>query len=171
MADPFIGEIRMFAGNFAPVGWAFCDGQLQSIANNTALFALIGTYYGGDGVNTFALPDLRGRVPIAQGTGAVLTARVIGERVGTETVTLTSAQMPAHTHTQIASSSPASTSAGPSGMPATPASAAIYGATPNTDFAAAAVAGAGGGQPHDNMAPFTALNFIIALYGIFPTRN
>ena len=172
MADPFIGEIRMFAGNFAPRDWAFCDGQLQSISQNTALFSLLGTTYGGDGVTTFALPDMRGRVPIHQGQGPGLSPQVIGQVQGTETVTLTAAQMPAHGHLEVASTSPASTSAGPGGVPATPATVAIYGTTPpNADLAAAAVVPVGGNQPHSNMAPYGTLSFIICLFGIFPSRN
>lgn len=171
MSDPFIGEIRMFAGNFAPVGWAFCDGQLQSIAENSALFALIGTIYGGDGQTTFALPDLRGRVPISQGSGPGLSLRTMGESVGVESVTLLQNQMPAHSHSQVASTSPASLSSGPAGAPATPSTNLYAGGNVDAVMAPAAVSSAGGSQPHSNMAPYLALNFIIALYGIFPARN
>ena len=113
MSNPYIGEIRLFAGNFAPVGFAFCNGQLLAISENSALFALIGTIYGGDGQTTFALPDLRGRLPMHQGTGPGLTTRVIGQQFGTETVTLTTAQIPAHSHPVLCSSAPSS--AGPAG--------------------------------------------------------
>ncbi len=170
MSDPYIGEIRLFAGNFAPAGWASCQGQLIAIADNETLFALIGTTYGGDGENTYALPDLRGRVPIHVGTGPGLTQRLIGEQGGAETVTLTAAQLPPHTHTVAATAAPALATAGPGGVLAT-ASVSIYGTTPPTiPMAAAAIAPAGGGQPHENMAPFMAMNYIIALFGIFPPR-
>lgn len=171
MSDPFIGEIRMFAGNFAPVGWAFCDGQLQSIAQNNALFALIGTIYGGDGQTTFALPDLRGRVPISQGQGPGLSPRTIGQSFGVESVTLLQSHIPAHSHSQVASTNPASLSAGPSGAPATPATNLYAGGNADAVMAQTAVASTGGSQPHSNMAPYLALNFIIALEGVFPSRN
>ncbi len=171
MSQPFIGEIRMFAGNFPPVGWARCDGQLMPISQNDALFALIGTTYGGDGVNTFALPDLRGRVPVHQGPGPGLSPWVIGQSFGSETVTLTSNQLPAHAHTQQASKDAATGAVGPSGAPGV-ASTPLYGSgVMDVPMAGAAVAAAGGGQPHDNMAPFTALTFIISLFGVFPSRS
>jgi len=170
MSDPFIGEIRMLAGNFAPRGWAFCEGQLISIAQNTALFSLLGTQYGGNGSSTFGLPDLRGRVPISQGQGPGRSLASMGDRFGTETETLTAAQMPLHGHAEQASASTASTAAGPSGALAN-AGVSLYGAEPNVDRAAAAVTATGGGQAHNNMAPFLALSFIIALQGIYPSRN
>lgn len=160
---PYIGEIRLFAGNFAPANWAFCDGQLLAISEHDALFTLIGTSYGGDGVNTFALPDLRGRVPLHVGSSTPLA--VAG---GVESVTLTPAQMPAHTHDLrfAVGGTPA----------ASPAGAYVAAAGPNLFASAvaspgAATPGAGGSQPHDNMAPFLGLNFIIALFGIFPPQN
>ena len=171
MATPFIGTITMFGGNFAPRNYAFCDGSLQSIAQNSALFALIGTIYGGDGQNTFALPDLRGRAPIHQGNLAGGGNYVIGQVLGTESVTLTASQMPAHTHTLGANTGPG-TGAGPNGAVWARSTAtqnyATAGATPMN---AAAVTSSGGSQPHENMQPFLAINFIIALFGIFPSRN
>ena len=173
MSNPYIGEIRLFAGNFAPLGWAFCQGQLVSIADNDTLFSLIGTTYGGDGQQTFGLPDLRGRVPVHQGSGPGLSTRVIGELAGTETVTLTTANLPAHSHALVATSAPASTAAGPAGGVLASASVKVYGSgAPGTPLAAAAIAAtSGGGQPHQNMAPFLALNYIISLFGIYPQQS
>ena len=171
MSNPFIGEIRLFGGNFAPQGWAFCNGQLQAISDNNALFSLLGTTYGGDGQSTFALPDLRGRVPIHQGQGAGLSSRILGTTGGSESVTLTLAQMPVHSHQLNASATAASAAAGPGGVLATPAT-QIYGAgTPTTPMDAAEVTPVGGNQPHQNMAPYQAVNFIISLFGIFPSQN
>ena len=171
MSNPFIGEIRLFGGNFAPQGWAFCSGQLQAINDNTALFSLIGTTYGGDGQSTFALPDLRGRVPIHQGQGAGLSSRILGTTGGCESVTLTLAQMPVHSHQLNASAMAASAAAGPGGVLAT-ATTQIYGTgTPTTLMDAAEVTPVGSNQPYENMAPFQAVNFIIALLGIFPSRS
>lgn len=173
MSNPYIGEIRLFAGNFAPLGWAFCQGQLVSIAENDALFSLIGTIYGGDGQQSFGLPDLRGRVPVHQGNGSGLSPRVIGERAGTETVTLTTAQLPTHSHSLVATSASASATAGPAGGVLASASVKVYGSgAPTTPMATAAIAPtSGGGQPHENMAPFLALNYIISLFGIYPTQS
>ena len=172
MATPFLGEIKMFGGNFAPLGFAFCNGQLMSIAQDTALFALLGTTYGGDGQTTFGLPDLRGRAPVHMGQGPGLPNRTLGEVYGSEAVTLTAAQMPLHSHAQAASTNAATAAAGPSGAPATSATTAFYGSgAPDVNMAAAAVGAAGGGQAHDNMAPYTVLNYIIAVEGIFPSRN
>jgi microcystin-dependent protein len=173
MADPFLGEVRMFAGNFAPVGWEFCNGQLLAIAENDALFSLLGTTYGGDGQNTFGLPDLRGRTPIHQGSGGGLTPRVPGEMTGTETVTLTSSQLPSHFH-PVHATSGAGTTAVPTGASWAAASTGenqYSQATPNASMAAISTVAVGGGQPHDNMAPFQALSFIIALQGIYPTQG
>ena len=171
MAEQFIGEIKMFGGNFAPRGFAVCNGQLLPIAQNTALFSLLGTTYGGNGTTTFALPNLQGRVPLHQGQGPGLSPRTMGESFGSQAVTLTGAQMPMHSHAQRASTSAASSTAGPSGAPAA-STTSIYGSgSPQVAMAAAAVGVAGGSQPHDNMAPYTVLNFIIALQGIFPSRN
>ncbi len=171
MASPFIGELRLFAGNFAPAGWFLCQGQLLAIADFDTLFTLIGTTYGGDGQTTFALPDLRGRVPVHQGSGPGLSSQVIGEQGGAETVTLSTAQMPAHSHTQMATLAPASAAAGPGGGLLAVTAIKVYGiGAPSTAMAPGAIAPAGGGQPHDNMAPFLALNYIISAFGIFPSQ-
>lgn len=163
MSQPYIGEIRMFAGNFPPAGWMFCEGQVLPISENDALFSLIGTTYGGDGESTFVLPDLRGRVPLHQGNGYVLS-----ETGGVETVTLTANQLPLHSHAVRASSAAATAAAGPTGVLAA-TKAALYGSEPpSRPMAANAVTHLGGSQPHDNMAPFLALSFIISLYGIYP---
>jgi microcystin-dependent protein len=171
MSNPFIGEIRMFGGNFAPRGWAFCNGQLLAIAQNDALFALIGTTYGGDGQTTFALPDLRGRIPVHAGQGPGLSSYQLGQQAGTETVTLTQQQMPAHTHTAQAQSG-AGNQAGPGGgVWASSAQNQFSANPPNAAMNAAAIGSAGGSQPHENMAPYQVVSFIIALEGIFPSRN
>jgi microcystin-dependent protein len=174
MSEPFLGEIRMFGGNFAPRGWAFCNGQLLSIASNTALFALLGTTYGGDGRVTFALPNLQGRMPMHWGNGAGLSPKVIGESAGAETVTLLATQMPAHTHAARANSASGNTNS-PVGKvwskDAGVQSATYSGNAPNADMAANAIGTAGGSQPHPNMPPYLAVSFIIALQGIFPSRN
>jgi microcystin-dependent protein len=168
VSSPFVGEIRMFGGNFAPQDWAFCDGSLLSIAQNQALFALIGTTYGGDGVQTFALPDLRGRVPVHQGSGFP-----VGQVGGAEQVTLVAGQLPAHAHTLLASAAPAQATAEPGGSLTAIASAPLY-SVPGAQLLAmeaGAVGLAGGSQAHDNVAPFLCVNFIISLFGIFPSQN
>ncbi len=171
MSQPYVGEIRMFGGNFAPLGWMFCDGSILSISQNDVLFALIGTTYGGDGQQTFALPDLRGRAPVHQGTGPGGSTRTIGELGGTETVTLTATQMPQHTHTLKASSGLSTGAAGANGVLAA-TSVNIYGSgPPTTPMAAQAISAQGGAQPHENMAPYLAVSYIISLFGIFPSRN
>lgn len=172
MSQPFVGEIRIFAGNFAPAGWAFCNGSLQAISENETLFNLIGTTYGGDGQQTFALPDLQGRVPIHQGSGTGGT-RVIGERGGSETVTLTPAQIPAHSHTLKASSGLPTGASGVGGVLAAN-NVNMYGAFvqgSTTPMAAQAISPQGGSQPHENMAPFVGISYIISLFGIFPSQN
>jgi microcystin-dependent protein len=173
VSEPFLGEIRMFGGTFAPRGWALCDGQLLSISSNSALFSLLGTTYGGDGLTTFALPDLRGRVPIHMGSGPGLTNRRIGEKAGVENVTISAAQLPTHTHTMGASSQ-AGDSASPTGaVPAAVPLTARYSASPaaaGNEMNGAAVGSAGGNQPHANLQPFQCVNFIIALLGIYPSR-
>lgn len=173
MPTPYVGEIILFAGNFAPVGWAICDGSLLSIAEHETLFALIGTTYGGDGQSTFALPDLRGRVPLHMGQGPGLSPRFIGQTGGLEQVTLTTSHLPPHRHALRASSNPASASAGVAGsMLATPASTKLYGMTPSgSAMAAGALTTSGGSQPHNNMAPSLGLNHIIALFGVFPSQG
>jgi len=174
MSEPFIGEIRMVGFNFAPRGWALCNGQLLSIASNNALFSLLGTIYGGDGRTTFALPNLQGRVPMHYGSGAGLSPRLIGEAAGQESVSLTEAQLPAHTHKARASSLKGNTNS-PVGRvwskDAGVQSATYTSNAADADMAAGAIAPAGGGQPHSNMPPYLAVNFIIALQGIYPARD
>ena len=171
MATPFVGEIRMFAGNFPPNGWLFCDGALLAIAQNEVLFDLIGTTYGGDGVNTYALPDLRGRVPVHQGNNTQ-SNYVIGQAGGQETVTVTPGQLPQHTHALNATTMPAVSTKGPVDALGSSTIMKMYGsAAPNLPMEPTAVAPTGGGQSHENMAPFTAINYIISLFGIFPSQN
>lgn len=173
MSEPFIGEIRMFAGNFAPLGWAFCEGQLLLISENDALFQLIGTTYGGDGQTTFALPDLRGRIPIHMGQGAGLSNRSIGESSGTEAETLTVNQLPVHSHTFVGTSSTASATSPVGAVVASPTAIDLYRPTavPGAGLAPNALAVQGGSQPHENMQPYLCVSFIIALEGIYPTQN
>lgn len=174
MSECFIGEIRLFGGTFAPLGWAFCNGALLPISEYDALFALIGTTYGGDGQTTFALPDLRGRVAIHQGQGPGLSLNVIGQQVGVESVTLTSAQA-GHTHTlQANSGAAAAGDTSPAArVPAALGAGMLYTASTAASVAMAAtmVGGAGGSQPHENVMPSLVLNYIIAIEGIFPSRN
>ena len=172
-SEPFISEIFMAGMNFAPRGYASCDGQVLPIAQNTALFALLGTTFGGNGQTTFALPDLRGRLPMHQGTGPGLTPRTIGEQSGQETVTLTSAQIPAHNHVLNAVSEAGDVSAPAGGYLAN--SGALdkeYKVTGTVvPMNGNAVGLTGGSQPHDNLPPFLVINFYIAIQGIFPSRN
>jgi microcystin-dependent protein len=172
VSEPFVGEIRMFGFNFPPQGWAFCDGQLLSISQNAALFSLLGTTYGGDGVSNFALPDLRSRVPVSQGQGEGLSSYAEGQAGGTETVTLGPAQMPAHTHAVSASSSPAA-SERPAGRVLARSPDHSYIPEPDTDTVmnAKMIGEAGNSQPHDNIQPYLVLNFCIALQGVFPARE
>jgi microcystin-dependent protein len=167
---PFLGEIRLFPGNFAPANWAFCDGTLLAIAQNQALFALLGTTYGGNGTTTFSLPDLRGRVPIHQGSGFT-----IGQAGGTETVTVTSAQAPLHSHpwAAVTRAGSADTEKLPQGYLANgPLLSYDNSASPmTTPLASSTIGSAGGGQPHENMAPFLTISFIIALAGVFPSQT
>lgn len=166
MAQPYVGEIRMFAGNFAPAGWMFCEGQLLPISENETLFQLIGTTYGGDGESTFALPDLRGRIPLHQGNGFILA-----ETGGAEEITLTVNQIPAHTHPFLASTS-SGTSPNPQNnvLSQTDGSASLYLADPpNVNLNATAISAIGGSQPHTNFQPYLCVNFIISLFGIFPS--
>ncbi len=169
MSDPFIAEITIFAGNFAPRGWAFCNGQLLPIAQNTALFSLIGTTYGGDGRTTTALPNLEGRAPMHPGRGPGLTARRLGEKSGVETVTLTEAQMPSHTHTLVASGEDGS-STNPAGNYIGTGNQLFIPPANLGNMQAQSLPAVGGGQAHDNMQPFLTLNFIIALVGTYPSR-
>ncbi len=168
--EPLIGQIILFGGNFAPRGWAFCDGQLLPISSNSALFSILGTTYGGDGRTTFGLPDLRGRVPMHAGSGPGLTPRAIGQKFGVEDVTLTAAQMPNHTHTLKANPLPANTSTGDGNVLAGSQSYQT-GASPLADMNAASVTSVGGSQSHTNVQPSLVTNYIIALQGIFPSRS
>ena len=174
MSDPFVAEIRIFAGNFAPRGWATCDGQLLPISQNTALFSLVGTTYGGNGQTTFALPNLQGSAPMFWGQGPGLTDRVIGESSGEQSVTLTSGEMPAHNHALMASTGPASSRAPADATLARSRNGNAYQTTVTQNvasLAAQAVSPAGGSLPHNNMQPFLVLTFIIAMQGIFPPRS
>jgi microcystin-dependent protein len=165
MTEPFLAEVRMFAGNFAPKGWAFCNGSVLSINQNQALFSLLGTTYGGNGTSTFALPDLRGRTPVHRGTEAQ------GEFGGSENVTLAASNLPTHTHGMGAASG-AATDVSPAGnVWATWSDGQYSNQSPGVTMDAGAVGSAGGGQPHPNRPPYLALSYIIALQGIFPSRN
>jgi microcystin-dependent protein len=168
--NPFLGEIRIFAGNFAPVGWALCNGQLLSIAQNTALFSLLGTFYGGDGITTFGLPNLQGRVPVhfGQSTGSVFS---IGEVGGSEQVSLLVTQLPPHSHAVGVSAQPAVDN-NPANQVLAQSRGPAFGPGPATAAQdPSSVTATGGGQPHNNLQPFLTLNFIIALVGIFPSRT
>lgn len=178
MSEPFLGEVRMFGGNFAPTGWALCNGQLLPISQNTALFSILGTYFGGDGQTTFALPDLRSRVPIHQGQGLGLSPYTQGQQAGSEQITLLQNQMPAHTHIVSASGTTAnaSTAAGNFLATAAPArgqssAADIYGPSASATMSPAMVAPAGNSLPHANIQPSLCVTFIIALQGIYPSRS
>lgn len=172
MAQPFIGEIRMFAGNFAPAGWMFCDGQLLPISENDALFVLLGTTYGGDGEETFGLPNLQSRVPIHMGTGPDGTSYTIGELNGTESVTLTTQQIPIHNHSLLASTGPGNVNVPAGNVTAESAGVKIYiEDTPSTAMNAVDITPVGGNQPHENCQPFLCINYIISLFGIFPSQT
>lgn len=177
MSEPYIGQIMMFAGNFAPRGWALCEGQLLSIAQNSALFSILGTTYGGDGRTTFALPDLRGRVPIQPGTGPGLSPYTLGQSGGAENVSLLITNIPAHNHPLEASTAAGDSSSPQGAVPAVTVDPNTqqplngYHSSPNTTMAAASVGFAGGSQPHTNVQPYLSVNFIIALEGIFPSRS
>ena len=172
MAQPYVGEMRMFAGNFAPAGWMFCAGQLLPISENETLFNLIGTTYGGDGQTTFALPNIQGRTMIHQGQGTGLTSRNMGETGGAETVTLTTSQIPSHNH-QIAAHTGAERSASPvNSIPGiAPATAPVYtSSASNASLGAGALGASGGSQPHNNLQPYLAVKCCISLFGIFPSQ-
>ena len=175
MSDQFVAEIRIFAGNFAPLGWAFCAGQILPLSQNTALFSLLGTTFGGNGQSTFALPDLQGRAPINPGQGQGLTQRFLGEQSGSETVTLLQTEIPLHNHQLRATVAgadqtvPTSNVWAASSIGRTPPP--LYSTTQNTTMSSQALALNGGGLPHNNMHPYLTLNFIIALQGIFPPRS
>ena len=171
MSVPFVAEIRIFAGNFAPSGWAFCNGQLLPLSQNTALFSLLGTTYGGNGKSNFALPDLRGRVPMHPGQGPGLGLYDLGESGGAATVTLTQAQMPAHNHAWRTAEDPADLQAPGANRSMTRSSINAYAPPPaDTDLAPAMLASQGGSQPHNNRHPYLGLNFIIALQGVYPPQ-
>jgi len=173
MSDPFVAEIRIFPFNFPPRGWAFCDGQLMPISQNTALFSLLGTFYGGDGKSTFALPDLQGSVPMQTGQGQGLSERFLGEMSGVETITLLVSEIPLHTHALMASGSDPSESNDPTNNAmARSKNGNAYTTTlnPITQMAFQGLPPAGGGLPHNNMQPYLTLNFCIALQGVFPAR-
>lgn len=165
MAQPYVGEIRMFAGNFAPAGWMFCEGQLLPIAENETLFQLIGTTYGGDGESTFALPDLRGRIPIHQGNGFILA-----ETGGAEEITLTVNQIPAHSHPLLATLSPGDINIPGGNLLAESAAVKMYVAdVAGGNLSPTVVSPVGGSQPHTNFQPYLCVDFIISLFGIFPS--
>jgi microcystin-dependent protein len=169
MSEPFIAEIRIFAGNFAPRGWAFCDGQLLPIAQNTAVFSLIGTTYGGDGRTTMGLPNLKGRAPMHAGRGPGLASRTLGQKAGVESAGLTESQMPSHTHQVVGTEEDIDGSSPVGNYLATGND--LYSATDGSTLAGAALPNVGGTQAHNNMQPYLALNFIIALNGVFPSRS
>lgn len=170
MAQPYVGEVRMFAGNFAPAGWMFCEGQLLPISENETLFNLIGTTYGGDGQSTFALPDLRGRIPLHQGNGFILA-----ETGGVEEVTLTVTQIPAHTHNLLASTDPTTTPNVSGNVIGAPLTATplfpVAPSLPNLGLAPQSITATGGSQPHTNFQPYLCVDFIISLFGIFPSQT
>ena len=172
MSEPFLGEIRMFGFNFPPRGWSLCNGQLLPISQNTALFSILGTTFGGDGKTTFALPNLQGNAPMHPGTGPGLTPRSLGEDGGEEAVTLTTNTIPSHNHIPLAKSG-AGTQYAPSGTvwAADAAGAPFYATTPNTAMNASIMGSVGGGLPHANLQPYLAVNFCIALQGVFPPRG
>ncbi len=172
MSEPFVAEIRIFAGNFAPKGWAFCNGQLLPISQNTALFSLIGTYYGGDGRTNFGLPNLQGRAAMHQGQGPGLMLHDLGEEAGLSTVTLLQTEIPSHTHTMRYNKNVPGDSNSPGGKlfaeSVVPIASVFSNSTPNAAIGSLSIAG--GSQPHNNMQPYLGLNFIISLQGVFPPR-
>lgn len=171
MADQFVGEVRAVGFNFAASGWAECDGQLMSISQNTALFSLLGTFYGGDGKTTFALPDLQGNVAIGQGQGAGLTPRIIGEQSGSSSVTLITSQIPVHTHTFSGNTDDSPNSSGPGNAAyCLSAQTQLYSTAASPLVPMGTLVPAGSSLPHNNMMPYLVMNFIIALQGIFPSR-
>jgi microcystin-dependent protein len=171
MSQPYIGEIRMFGGSFAPAGWAFCDGQLMPISENDALFNLIGTTYGGDGQETFGIPDLQGRIPMHSGQGPGISQNYqIGEKAGAESVTLSTQQIPIHNHGWLASNDPSNSLLPASNVVSTPLNITPYFAgNASVPLNAQSLQPVGGSQPHDNMMPFLCVSFIISLFGIFPS--
>jgi microcystin-dependent protein len=170
--DPFVAEIRIFPFNFAPKGWAFCDGQIMPLSQNTALFSLLGTTYGGDGKSNFALPNLQGNAPMHPGQGPGLSLHDLGESGGSETVTLLASEIPTHSHSLVASQGDASSQSPSSQLPATGIGVGMYAAkTGLAGLNGNALTPAGGSQPHNNMMPYLTLNFCIALQGIYPPRT
>lgn len=172
MSEPFVGEIRMFAGNFAPRGWAFCDGQLLAVSQNDALFSLLGTIYGGDGRTTFGLPDLRGRIPIHAGDGPGLSPRRLGAKIGTENETLAVNQLPSHSHTYSGTNSDALRTDPTGSFPARSVG-DLYkaGNAVRVNMSSQSLADTGGSRSHSNLMPFLCIHFIIALFGIYPSRH
>lgn len=174
MSEPFVGEIRMFAGTFSPRGWAFCDGQLIAVHQNDALFSLLGTIYGGDGRTTFGLPDMRGRIPVHAGTGPGLSPHAIGAKSGAQTVTLSTFNIPSHNHEYYASTAEATTKSPTDNVVANGVGTDFYKAeAPNSVMASASINQAGGtpNAAHTNMMPALCVNFIISLFGIYPSRQ
>ena len=172
MSEPFVGEIRMFAGNFAPRGWAFCDGQLLAVSQNDALFSLLGTIYGGDGRTTFGLPDMRGRIPIHAGSGPGLSPRRLGAKAGAENVTLTVNQLPSHTHPVRAVTATATDNNPQDKLIAESPSISAYAEVDQSaNMATGSITSTGGSRSHTNLMPYLCVNFIIALVGIYPSRH
>jgi microcystin-dependent protein len=171
MSTPYVGEIRMVGFNFAPQGWALCNGQVMSIAQNNVLFALIGTIYGGDGVNTFNLPNLQGRIPFHQGTNSNGDNMIIGQISGTESVTLTTNQVPSHSHTLAANSGPGAQPSPSGGVWASSALEEFSTEPASHAMAPTTTSPTGNNQAHDNLPPFQVVNFVISLFGIFPSQN
>lgn len=169
--EPFIGQIMMFAGNFAPRGWALCDGTLLAISQNSALFSILGTTYGGNGQTTFALPDLRGRVAVHPGNGPGLTPRTLGESSGTESVTLLANQLPPHNHTLNVVNDDSKSGTAANNLLGNAQTEVYSGESPNAQMNPAAIGVTGGGQPLPIMQPFQCVNFIIALEGVYPSRS
>ncbi len=173
MSEPFVGEIRMFAGNFAPRGWAFCDGQLLAVSQNDALFSLLGTIYGGDGRTTFGLPDMRGRIPIHAGSGPGLSPRRVGSKAGAETVTVTVNQLPSHGHPMKGSTDIGSLASPNDATVGRTPNFDLYraSATPSADMSSTAISQVGGSRSHTNLQPYLCIHFIVALFGIYPSRH
>jgi microcystin-dependent protein len=172
MSQPYVGEIRMFGGNFAPAGWEFCNGQLLAISENDILFTILGTTYGGDGQSTFGLPDLQGRLPLHMGQGPGLSQNYqIGEKAGVEQVTITVQQTPSHSHPLVASNSPGTSKDPVGNTPAVSEGDVYTGGSSGNPLNAQAIPPAGGSQPHENRQPFLTVSFIISLFGLFPNQN
>ncbi len=172
MSEPFVGEIRMFAGNFAPRGWAFCDGQLLAVSQNDALFSLLGTIYGGDGRTTFGLPDMRGRIPLHAGPGPGLSSRKLGTKSGTEKETLTTNHLASHAHDMKGNTNTADSATAQGKMLATPVGVRAFEPNdPNISLANTTITNTGGSQSHTNLMPTVCINFIIALFGVYPSRQ